>query len=124
MAPNRWTENDTLKFVSLYKECEVLWNFQDKNYKNRDKRNSALEYIRREMHINDLTVDIIKKKIKSIRDTYNLEKSKIKKYNTKSGTSPDELYKTRLGWFNEASTFLDHCSGRESSNNMVRESDV
>lgn len=77
-ATNRWTENDTVNFVRLYKECEVLWNIQDVNYKNRDKRNNVFDYIQSEMKINNLTVEMIKKKIKSIRDTYHLEKNKIK----------------------------------------------
>ncbi|KAL1516125.1 hypothetical protein ABEB36_000046 [Hypothenemus hampei] len=111
------SETDTIKFVGLYKDCEVLWNIRHEHYKNRDKRNSAFEYIQREMNMQGLGVDFIKK-IKSIRDTYNLEKNKIKK-STKSGASPDEIYSPRLIWFKEAATFVDFCTGRESLSNIV-----
>ncbi|CAH1962562.1 unnamed protein product [Acanthoscelides obtectus] len=119
MAPmHKWSENETLKFVSLYKECEILWNVHDTNYKNREKRNKAFEYIQQEMNMKNLTLDMIKKKIKAIRDTYHLEKNKITKYK-KSGALPDDLSTPRLVWFNEAATFLEYCAGRECSSSLV-----
>ncbi|CAH1989666.1 unnamed protein product [Acanthoscelides obtectus] len=65
----------------------------------------------------NFTLDMIKNKIKAIRDTYHLEKNKITKYK-KSGALPDDLYTPRLVWFNEAATFLEYCAGREPSSSL------
>ncbi|CAH1979567.1 unnamed protein product [Acanthoscelides obtectus] len=66
MAPmHKWSENETLKFVSLYKECEILWNVHDANYKNREKRNKAFEYIQQEMNMKKLDPGYDKEENKS-----------------------------------------------------------
>ncbi|KAL1493784.1 hypothetical protein ABEB36_009473 [Hypothenemus hampei] len=108
-AVPKLSENDTIKFVGLYKGCEVLWNIRHEHYKNRDKRNSAFEYIQREMNMQGLRVDFIKKKKRKI---------KLKKVLSLEHHLMKFIHHGLFG-IKEAAIFLDFCTGRKSSSNIV-----
>jgi hypothetical protein len=38
----KWTEDDTYKFVGLYRDYECLWNMSSANYKNEHMRQRAI----------------------------------------------------------------------------------
>ena len=71
------TENQTLQFVSLYRENVRLSDITSEFYKNKAKRQSALQ-----KNCECVTVKDVEKKIKSIRSIYHLELDKIKKSST------------------------------------------
>lgn len=93
---NRWTSEQNIKFVELYKDQVNLWNRLDPNYKNRDLRKASLEHIRIELGLTDKNE--VAKKIKNLRSTYNQEILKIDK-SKRSGNSPNEIYKPTIKWF-------------------------
>jgi hypothetical protein len=47
----RWREEQTAKFVNMYKDSENLWNVFTPEYKNREARLASLEHMVREMNI-------------------------------------------------------------------------
>ncbi|CAH1972772.1 unnamed protein product [Acanthoscelides obtectus] len=51
MGSERWSSENNITFMNLYREQENLWNCFDKNYKKRDMRKASLEYIANEMSL-------------------------------------------------------------------------
>lgn len=96
MASDRWSSDNNIAFMKLYREQENLWNCFDKNYRNRDMRKASLECIAKEMHLCN-TIEVTKK-IKNLRSTYNQELNKIEK-SKKSGAGVDDVYKPSIKWF-------------------------
>jgi hypothetical protein len=47
----RWREEQTTKFVNMYKDSENMWNVFTPEYKNREARLASLEHMVREMNI-------------------------------------------------------------------------
>ena len=73
----RWSEEDTVKFVELYREHECLWNVMKPSYRNNQMRVGALEKIVEEMGIEGFTVADARQKVKSLRNKYNQQLQKI-----------------------------------------------
>lgn len=96
MAADRWSSDNNISFMKLYREQENLWNCFDKDYRNRDMRKASLEHIAKEMHLGNTSE--VTKKIKNLRSTYNQEVNKIEK-SKKSGASADDVYKPSIKWF-------------------------
>lgn len=120
---SRWGEQQSYKFVTLYKEAECLWNFFDPCYRNRDMRLDAFKHIVEEMNIAGFTLDDVAKKIRSFRSTYNQELQKIKN-SEKSGAGTGELYKPSLKWFDDMDYIMKNSNiqvqERPRYTNMVR----
>lgn len=93
---NRWTSEQNVKFMKLYKDQTNLWNCLDPTYKNRVLRKASLEHIRMELGLID--TNEVTKKIKNLRSTYNQEILKIEK-SKKSRSGTDEIYKPSIKWF-------------------------
>jgi hypothetical protein len=47
----RWSEEQTTKFVNMYKDSENVWNIFTPEYKNREARLASLEHMVQEMNI-------------------------------------------------------------------------
>jgi hypothetical protein len=47
----RWREEQTTKFVNMYKNSKNLWNVFTPEYKNREAGLASLEHMVREMNI-------------------------------------------------------------------------
>ncbi|XP_056643925.1 uncharacterized protein LOC130449890 [Diorhabda sublineata] len=94
----RWSGQENVKFVNLYREQENLWNLFDSEYKNRDARRTSLQHIAKEMNIPGFTEKDVTKKIKNLSSTYNQELIKIEK-SKKSGSGTDDIYKPSIKWF-------------------------
>ncbi|XP_060846452.1 KRAB-A domain-containing protein 2-like [Rhopalosiphum padi] len=72
------------------------------------------------LHMLDLpgSLDSLKKKIKSLRDTYRKELQKVQK-SKKSGAGANDVYKPKLAWFSSAEVFWKRSIiGRESFSNL------
>ncbi|XP_046973937.1 uncharacterized protein LOC124540412 [Vanessa cardui] len=100
----KWSDNIMSRFLELYQQYECLWNNNTEVYKNRDARESAIQKIINELNLKMTEADI-KNKIKSIRTMYRRELLLIIK-SKKSGAAPDDVYRPRLNWFNQADSFL------------------
>ena len=71
------------------------------------KRNVAVE-----------SVEVLRKKIKSIKNVYRQELTKIEK-SKKSGAGADDDYQSKLTWFKRADIFLKNVSSRTTTSNLV-----
>jgi hypothetical protein len=96
--PARWNDELTYKYVELYKERECLWNMNSTQYKRKDARQSALEQTVRNMGLENFTTEDAKKKIKSLRETYQQESHKIDR-SVSSGAGLEGVYKPSMKWF-------------------------
>lgn len=96
-----------LKFVQLYRDHECLWNSTLPSYKDKCKRDSALQKMCVELKTIgiDMTTKEVKSKIKNLRATYSQELTKIDK-STRSGAGSQEEYKSKLHWFQEMHSFI------------------
>lgn len=94
----KFTDENTVKFVELYREHECLWNMSSPTYKNKNNCQAAIENIIEEMGIPGFGIVEVKNKIKNLRSTYNQEVLKIKK-SAKSGSGSEDLYTPPMKWF-------------------------
>lgn len=94
----RWSEDTTVKFVGLYKDCECLWNSNNANYRNKNQREAAFSKIANEMGIDGFGVQEAKQKVKNLQSTYSQELRKIE--NSKKIVGNDgEAYVPSIKWF-------------------------
>ena len=97
--------DQVMTFVELYRSCSCLWYKSSPACKDRNARNEALQYISDTMNIPGFGPKEAAQKIKYIRATYKQERQKIMKSKTKC-SSPDDVYKPRVPWFECADSFL------------------
>lgn len=112
----KWSEESTKKFVELYEQQEVLWNYKLPDYKNKDARRTAEVVLSESCNV---SVQEVKNKIRILRSTYAQERAKVTA-SKKSRTSPDEIYKPTLIWYSVADRFLSNIMGvRKAYTNLV-----
>ncbi|KAG8278616.1 hypothetical protein J6590_014171 [Homalodisca vitripennis] len=97
-ANMKWTEEETLKFVELYRDAECLWNLASPTYKNKQMRQAAIDNLVKDMGKEGFGIQEAKQKIKNMRSTYNQELTKIK-ISTKSGAGSTDIYVPAVKWF-------------------------
>lgn len=102
---SRWGDEKTLQFVILYRNNECLWNPRIPEYKNNIARNNAYQDILTNMDDPNLTLKIIKTKIKNLRSVYHSELKKIES-SKRSGSGTDTVYNPSTSWFHEMHSFL------------------
>jgi len=118
----KWSSNDISRFLLVYRKYESLWDTANENFMRKNARQNNMTNLR--MELNDIGFQIsndelLKKKIKNIKDAYRHEANKVKK-SMKSGAGAEDIYKPKLNWFHEADAFLRNVmTGRESSSNLV-----
>ncbi|XP_013194275.1 uncharacterized protein LOC106137885 [Amyelois transitella] len=110
---HRWREEETVAFVNMYKQSRCLWDINDKHYKNRHARLSALKLMIQELEIPGLTVYDVKTKIKNLRSTYHQVVKKVQNCQ-KDG----HVYIPRLVWFDTFSEIVNS----EKTKNVKEES--
>ncbi|XP_055916065.1 uncharacterized protein LOC129948939 [Eupeodes corollae] len=76
-----WTREKTATLISLYQSHECLWNNFIESYKNKDKRNKAIEEICDQLNLNKVDFG---KKIHNLRNQFNAEMKKLEKRNESS----------------------------------------
>jgi hypothetical protein len=79
---SKWSSEDVVKFLDVYEESEGLWNILHSDYNNTIKRDSAMlklmgELLKRNVAVE--SVGVLRKKIKSIKNVYRQELTKIEK---------------------------------------------
>lgn len=104
-----------MQLLESYREKECLWNHAHYDYRNQTTRNGAFNNMLYETNAG--TVEEVKRRIKIIRDTYNIERNKMKKSRL-SGPGPNGYYNTKIPWYSTADEFLSKCyPTRNSTNN-------
>ncbi|XP_050701038.1 uncharacterized protein LOC126987771 isoform X3 [Eriocheir sinensis] len=112
--PEDWSEEDTYKFVMLYKEHECLWNMHGRTFQVRKARQRALNDIRVKMEMNNFGIYDVKQKIRSLRVTLQQELNKVKK-SEESGAGTRDVYKPAMKWFPIMKDLMDHGQKRRKS---------
>jgi len=110
----KWTEDDTYKFVGLYRDYECLWNMSSANYENKHMRQRAIEVILQAMEREEFGVAEVEQNIKNIRSTYYQEVQKIEKSRA-SGISPHDVYKPTAKWFDVIDQIMKGSKGRSQT---------
>jgi len=77
-------------------------------------RQRAIEAIMQATGREEFGVTEVKQKIKNIRSTYNQEVQKIQKRKA-SGTSPDDVYKPTVKWFDVMDQIMKGSKGRSET---------
>ena len=73
---SKWSSEDVVKFLDVYEESEGLWNIRHSDYNNKIKRDSAMLKLMGELlkrNVADESVDVLRKKIKYIKNVYRQE---------------------------------------------------
>ncbi|XP_034174686.2 uncharacterized protein LOC117601680 [Osmia lignaria lignaria] len=118
---SKWNNHQMMTFIHLYESHPCLWKSDLSDYKNRDKRQSALENIVAEMNIPNFTLVECKNKIKNLRSHYCQELKKIKN-SMKSGAGSEEVYKPSLPWFAALDSFLQPLVTQKTVSNLEQQS--
>lgn len=122
----KWTEEQTVNFVTEYVSYECLYDPTCGSYRNKELKNAAIIAISKALGIRDFGPKEVYLKIKSIRSTYSQELKKIKERSGAGTLESGALayrYTPRLKWFNmlhEALTAVNSTEeSRESTYNNV-----
>lgn len=104
MTSRKWSDEEHLKVVQLYRKEKCLWNIHSLYYRNKEMRSVSLQNICSEMNIEGLDPEDVKNKIKTLRSTYYLECDKIKK-SSRPGVGGN-VYVPKIKWFSELHDFI------------------
>ncbi|KPI96375.1 hypothetical protein RR46_12405 [Papilio xuthus] len=114
----KFGSNDLIKFITIYRNHECLWNTENEYYKNRDARNIALAEFAQEFGVDGFGTKEITTKIKSLRTQYHAERKKIKD-SMDNGRDTSDVYKSKLSWYNLMDSFVMKTSvNRITTSNM------
>lgn len=119
MSARNRSNQHTEEFIELYKSLPCLWKVKSKEYHDRVVRDGAYEQLVNKMKEiePEATKHSVIKKINNLRTCYRKEQKKYEA-SKKSGSSPDELYKTQL-WYYDLFDFLgDQDTPRASTLNL------
>ncbi|KAG5884236.1 hypothetical protein JTB14_011725 [Gonioctena quinquepunctata] len=105
MAKKKWSAEQTIEFLEGYESYPCSWDVHSTPYKNKNRREKAYQKLYQLMDIEDSGIAEVKAKIRSIRNAYALEVSKIKN-SQHSGAGADEVYKPKVAWFSVADRIL------------------
>ncbi|XP_074027710.1 uncharacterized protein [Leptinotarsa decemlineata] len=106
-------------FIELYKSFPCLWKTKSRDYKDRNKKDSAYMVLLKKLQEIEpnATKKTVKAKINSIRGSFRREMKKIEK-SKRSGTGADDVYVTHL-WYYDLLLFTnDQEMPRESVSNL------
>lgn len=114
----KWSENETIKFVEMYRDLDFLWDTESADYRNSQMRQAGYEHLVKEMGIADFTVADARKKIKSLRNTYSQELQKIER-SLSSENGGNFVYKPNVKWFHIIHAFLNKTTTSERRSALV-----
>ncbi|KAM3967314.1 uncharacterized protein ACR2FA_011653 [Aphomia sociella] len=117
----RWTEQETVHLVELYKTFPFLWDARHKLYKNSIARNCAYEMILEKLENSEITIMDIKIKIKNLRSSYYHELRKINKFRSEGRAyTPSHTIKV---WFTKFKSIMDQVHKIEDDEDFESGSD-
>lgn len=118
MPELKWTGEEIITFLNILRSYPCLWNVSSKDYLNRKVKKASYNQLLEDLVHTEIpgTLESVKRKIRSLRDTYRKEFQKVQK-SIESGASANKVYKPKLVWFSTADVFWhDAFTGREPSN--------
>lgn len=108
-----WTEEQTEILLVLYEKYPLLWDSKNVNSKNVKLKEEAYdqlaEELRKEIEVN-ISKEVLKIRIKSVRDYYRKEYYKVIKSSTNGGEA-NEIYVPTVSWYNTADRILREVTG-------------
>lgn len=108
--------------ILLYQQHPCLYVQKSKDYHNRDQRLKALQTIAQQLHKMGgciVTIDVIKKKIASLRTQYLEQINKIQKSKS-SGAGTDDIFKPTWWLFEELSFLAPHVAARKGESSVSK----
>ena len=90
-----WNRDKVQDLIDYLRNEECLWRIKSSDYRNKTKKQRALESIIGKLAIPQLTVDHLSTKIKILRNQYRRE-LRFKRNFEKSGAGRDEIYIPKL----------------------------
>ncbi|XP_037942163.1 uncharacterized protein LOC119675050 [Teleopsis dalmanni] len=108
MAKDKWSKLETEELISIYRNYPLLYNMKHKDYIKLSKKEAALNEIVSRIKVikPDATCEVVKKKIKTLKDQYGVEQRNILK---KSRINTAAIYTPKL-WCFEQLRFLSQSS--------------
>jgi|GEM_PF-7031653 len=116
------TKEQIRTLVLLYQQHPCLYVQKSEDYHNRDKRLKALQTIAQQFHELCgcvITIDVIKKKIASLRTQYLEQNNKIQKSKS-SGVGTDDVFKPTWWLFEELSFLAPHVASRKGESSISK----
>ena len=86
----RCSSEGVVKFLNVYEEYQGHWNKRHSDYNNKIKRDSVMLKLMGELltrNVADESVDVLRKKIKSIKNVYRQELRRLKNPKKKLSSS-------------------------------------
>uniref|UniRef100_A0A2S2Q873 MADF domain-containing protein n=1 Tax=Sipha flava TaxID=143950 RepID=A0A2S2Q873_9HEMI len=81
MSELEWTAKQIIIFLNIFQNYPYLWDVTSKDYLNRNFKEVSYNKLLDNLHMSDIPGSLysLKKKIKSLRDTYRKELQKVQK---------------------------------------------
>jgi hypothetical protein len=78
---SKWSSEGFVKFLDVYEEFEGLWNIRHSDYSEMERDSAMLKLMGELLKTNVAveSVEVVRKKIKSIKNVYRQEVTKIEK---------------------------------------------
>nr|XP_022911709.1 uncharacterized protein LOC111422726 [Onthophagus taurus] len=110
-----WSKERVQQFLELFQQQPCLYETRHAFYANKHARAEALDSIRLQLNIPDLTIDDVKTKINNIRSQMSQELKK--KREERSGMGADDKNE-HVWWFEEAQFLLPHMKTRQGRDSL------
>lgn len=112
-------------FIEAYRQYPCLWKVKSDEYRDRNKRDEALNNLllmTRET-IPGADIKFLKNRIDSMKQSFRRELRKVKD-SMKSGTSEESVYKPRLWYYDILSFIADHEARNTSTSTFQGEEEA
>lgn len=98
-------EQETLRFVELYKNESLLYDTTTTDYRSRDARYAAVQRIAKELGVNGFGPEEVIKKFKNLRNAYCQELKRIAESH-KTAATPEDVYYPKVCWYPLMDSFI------------------
>ena len=107
------------EFIELYRSHPCLWQIKSKDYHNRDKKETAYKILTEKLKEIDVDADrsAVVRKINNMRSSIRKEKNKYLA-SLKSGASADDVYRTKLWYYDLLNFIVNQEEPRHSLSNL------
>lgn len=110
------------EFIEAFRQYPCLWKIKCDEYRDRNKRDEALNNLLLLTRETIPTADLkfVKDRIESLKQSFRREYRKVKN-SMKSGSSADDVYKPKLWYYNTLSFIAEHEAHYPSVSSLPRE---
>lgn len=119
----KWDANDIVRVLKIYQNFPLLWNIEFKGHAGIKLKEETFKKFTEQLDsgglLREMTVKELKAKIKSIKDVYRQEMTKIEVSCKKNGKGAAGIYKPKLAWFDKADFLRNVVSTRKSAPTLV-----